>query len=386
MSFEDAPVRTGRDLVCPRCEQPVGSEQRFCGGCGLDLSALKALPVPADRLVREPSMGSFAQAGVGTAAMPSPTAEDLGRLRTRNRLLGSMSLAAAGGILLGAIGDILLLVDLLNAHALTGLSIAQGLSLVSDWIAIAGVSVAAAAFLGSGWARSSRLVLAAALLGGGFVLVAVGQITDSAIYAAHHANGTYIAANAVQAVSWVAVAVGLLLAAAAFARMQSARTAGWTASRDVWLGAASIVLAGGLLLEMVSSILALIAYSDAGATSGYTTGIGIAAGGQAIGVAAAVIAAVAFLNASQGQRRGLASWLGSRDTLLAVAMLTVACAFAIVAIGGMISSAAASANGTSGKGVAADWLDVFEHFALAAGATAASVGFFISKRAKDPAG
>jgi hypothetical protein len=246
---------------------------------------------------------------------------------------------------------------------------------------LAGLSLIAAAFLTNARSRARRLSIGFTLLCAASGLSFAAGLTDTIIAGVHHASGTYTASTGTDAVYSLLLAAAAATAAVAFATRHRKTAADWSSAEHLF-GWAAIAATAAVAVAMISSILALIAYSDAGASSSFTVGFGILAGGQAISIAAGVIAAIAFLNAAHRQQEGDPDWLTTRDGMLAVAVTVLAVAFAMNMVGTILSSAAASSNGFDGKAVAGDWLLMIRNLTFACGLAVASIGLFMSWRAR----
>ena len=239
-----------------------------------------------------------APAAVGALSAEAPVA--LHRSR-RDSLLGAMGLTSGSSFLLYAIGSVLLLVDLLNNHAIAGLSIAQGLDLVFSIVLIDGLSLVGTAFLIRPARRASMLRNGSAIVAGAFITEFISLAITAGVVAAHHAPGTLTASFIVQALGRGLATAFAVVVSIAFGTA-AALPAGGHPRRDMQLGWASIVGAAAALLVMVGAILSVIAPSDLGSAGGDTAGVGIAAGGLAALMGALVITAVALMLSSQHQR------------------------------------------------------------------------------------
>jgi hypothetical protein len=315
-------------------------------------------------------------AGPSASAAPNETSS---HLHTRDRLLGSALLVFAAGSGLLVIANILTLVDALDASALTGLIIADGFVLLGTPIGIAGFAAIAAGFLGGAPTRATRIAVGFWLLASGFGLTFAGGIVTTVVYGAHQAKGTFVAGNAADAVFSLFLTLAAVLSAMAFAR-RPASPGSSAIPRDYRLGRAAVSVTVALLFEMISSILLLVALSDAGATSGFTAGVGLTAAGAGVAIAAGALAAVGLFNSSADQRRAITGWLRKRDGNLATGSAILTLAFLLMLVGSILTASSASANGFDGKTVAADWLTFGQSMAATGAAATACVGFFISRR------
>lgn len=378
------------EVVCPRCGAPMTAPPRYCSECGLELASQYQLPTREEWLARQGTaprpeivgaldLESPTSPSLDTADGARPEAGPTPTRSLRNALLGWAAVALAGGAGLSAIGDVLQLIDSIQSQAVAGLSVAYGLVLLSDLVATGAFAFAAVAFLGRSVDRSARLGIAAGLLGGAFVAALAGDTTNAAVFATHGVTSKLVVGSAFSAAADLGYAAAAVFAVSAFGRAADS-TVSPLARRDGRLGAASLCLAVGLVLGMVSSILILLAFSDAGAPGGYTGGAGVDASGMGIASAAGITAAVAFLVSRSRQTAGRKDWFSRRDGMLGIAFGVLAVGFLLVTIGKFMQAGAVGGTGDNGKVVASYWLDAAGWLPIFAAPLCASVGFFLSQR------
>lgn len=313
----------------------------------------------------------------GPAASPLATT-GLGGRAWRDRSLGISALVFAGSAALFMVGLMLRLIDALQVDALVGYSVATGFQMLSPLVAIPALTVASIAFLVAQSRRAGRLGAASAILVAAFAVGVVGDVIEASVAGTHDAPGKVVAALSLEAAADLGLVVAAALAAVAF----SASAAGGIQAlprRDGLLGWGSVSIAIAFAFTTASTILFLTVYSDLGATSGYTTGVGIAAGGAAATTVAAVLAAVGFFVSRWRQHKGDNGWLTGRDVTLGAGTAIFSVAFLLSAIGVTIVATADPDNGITGKEAASDWLAALGYFTLVLTAASASVGFLFAR-------
>jgi hypothetical protein len=290
---------------------------------------------------------------------------------TRNTWLAVAAAIAVVAGILNVAGQSLYLAEALSLFFYpTALSVSDGVGVLAALLFAGGFAVALAGFLAVPQSpRRKRLAIAAVLLLGAALSSTAAQLIRAVEYGTLNTPDTFTASTVVEAAAWLAFAAAALIAAVGFQP-----SAGESATSR-YLGWAAAGLAGFFVFDLVSTILAAIAYSDAHAPSGITTGLGVVAGGSGVAAAGALVAAAAFLVVADS----------GRDRLLAIAAIVLGLGFLLTSIGTMIYAAADSGAGGDGKAVAADWLSAIFWLGLAFAAVCAGVGFALSRRAAEPA-
>jgi hypothetical protein len=253
-------------IVCPRCGTRVAPGQKFCNSCGLELASQYQLPTHAEWLSRRvhgstpAEVPPYENAAVSRAALrrarPEVTAYGLAlRPEVRGNLLGAAALILSGAAFLAAVGSLLFLIEALQQHELTGLSVAQAFDLGSSLVLTGAFAVASLAFLGSARAQNGRLRTAALIATSGFVAEVVSYTVTAIVDGAHSANSNLVASYSAWSAAEIALGVAAGVVALAFLSPNAGR-----GKRNRRLGEASVSLSVGFVLLMVGSILTLIAY------------------------------------------------------------------------------------------------------------------------------
>jgi hypothetical protein len=298
---------------------------------------------------------------------------DDGRASLRRNLLGAAAATLAGGALLGFVAALVTLIDSFDSERAS-----EVVSEVSGFLAagvfVAALSLAAIAFFGKVPSRSSRLWMAFALAALSLLLNAVSSGVATYLYATtDFVPGTGTAFNVVQATSYLVATAAAWIAAIAYLRSERSGIA----VRDERLGWATGAGAGAFLLAGVARILELIFFSDLGALSPLTAGLGVDAAGQFVAVAAFVVAAVGFF---AGARADSVVGRSRRDALVGIGAAVFAGAYLLVSIGDLIASSSLSKNGFGGATIAAAWLGSVESMAICGAAVCVAIAFMGTRR------
>jgi hypothetical protein len=383
--------RQVESFVCPRCGASADADSRFCRTCGLELASQYHLPTGGEWLSRHGDAASTSKpsslwAATGTnrttrAPTRAPDPTRAAHAGTRGeadppapRLLLGWAAATFGvGALFATVASLLLLVEALQQHALTGVSAAQSVDLVSNAVFAVALAVATTAFVGAPASRARRLGSGALVACLAFVLEVVSNGITTGVDAAHHVDGKIIAATAIQGTSELAAAAAAVVVASTFLHFPPQR-------RDGGLGWANIVLGFAFVVAMVSTILFDIAYSDVGFSGGFTSGLGLSASGQGIAIFAAGSGATVFLMAAHRQAHN-GRGRNQRDRRLAVATGVFAVAFVLITIGQMVAAGSVSTSGVNGEFIASLWLGGAQYLAYTTSAVVASFGLILSRGA-----
>jgi hypothetical protein len=290
--------------------------------------------------------------------------------------VAAITFSASQGLAL--IGSILVLTDILDL-ATRGLIVAQSVDVAGDLVRVVGFAAAVVAFLGRPRNRAGRLQTGLILLAAGYLAWCLGDLVMAVKYAKTSAGGAYVAGHVVLGLSDLVIAIAAATAAHGFATARcTAGEAG--ARRNRWLRWSSVVLALGILLAAISSILFAVAFSQMGAISGFTAGFAIAAVGETIGMGGPLIAAVWFTKSPPRREHSGSEPRGDRVGILSAALAVLAAGLAISALGGIQSAAAGAVNGFDTTTLTAAWLDVSQQIGWAAGVGLASVALLLSLR------
>jgi hypothetical protein len=297
---------------------------------------------------------------------------------SRDSLVGSAALVFAASVLLSMIGNILLLVDVLQNHALALWSVGRGFALLSSVVTIAAFAVVSFAFLASREKRQRRLARGALVLAVAFTATSTADIVFAVVGGSQGFFAkTEVASYAAYALGYLTLALAALIATVAFFKNASG-AGGALSKREGLLGWAGVCLAAAFALLMTSDILDVIYLSGAGATAEYTA----RSGGDAVAIAAALVGVAALFVSRRRQEQAQPGWLAQRESILGVTLAVFAVAFLVTGIGGAVGSAADHANGFDRKEVTADWLSAIHSFGFMIGAACASIGFLRSRRSR----
>jgi hypothetical protein len=367
--------------VCPRCGSAAEPPNRYCGVCGLDLGSQYQLPMRENWLAQRgsrstapvapppaatgglvaPSGGRIEEAA---SALPHP-ATVRARQATRLRLLGGAAAAVTVAFALSWVGTILVFVRNLEEVAPTGWPVSAGFVLAGNLVLIPAFASAAAAFLGEVSDRATRLRRAASIAALGFALLMVGAAIEAGVYANADFATKLVAGDSLSATADLSAAIAATMASVAFRPSRSK-----PATRNWWLGLASIALGGAFLLIMAGSIV-IVSGREIG-----TSALELNASGAGVGLVAAALAAIAFLLARRPQRETGEDCWWKRDGMLGIAQAVLAIAFLLTAI----EDAITAGQSAGGKTIANAWLSFGSDLSLLVGAITASVGFFMVGR------
>jgi hypothetical protein len=301
-----------------------------------------------------------------------------GARRLRYTLLGWAAAGLAAGGVLSLSGDLVSLISNLtnDLDEPNGAIASDGVGLVASSGTLAAFIVAAAAFFGSSARRRERLATAFLVLGAAFGVGFVASVIEAVTDISEDTFGRVVAYDVTSAVGAALLVAAAFMVAAGF-RLSGARE---VEGRNLRLGWGAALVGGSFALSVAGGITILTLYSDLGATSGLTAGLGIDAGGSLAAVVASALAAVGLFGAALASGQTDA-WLARRELWLGIAAGVLIGALLTSSVGSMIAAAAGPDNGFGGADVANAWLTASGLFLTAAAAGCACAAFFNTRRA-----
>lgn len=304
---------------------------------------------------------------------------------SRDVLLGSAAAALASGAIFGSVARLLQFIDSFDGER-TGSIVGSGFQMLAFFGFVPVFALAAVALFGSPHARSRRFCLAFGLAAISLLLGAIGRSLISFVYATtDFLPGTLLASEIVATGAWLSGCLGAWVAAIAFLRSPSSGLS----VRDERLGWAAGFGSAFFLLGAAALTLEVIFFSDLGATSQLTAGLGVVAVGNFIATAALMVVAVAFLTASFRDSDLGDGWRARRETLLGAAAVVFGAAYLLVMIGSFLDASAFSENGLSGTATASAWLSAAESIFVFGATVCAGLAFLLTRSGRsvfgDPA-
>jgi|GEM_PF-6805845 len=269
----------------------------------------------------------------------------------RNRLFGSAALVFGCAFALRAVESSFGLADILGAPHITGVVIAECLTILQFLVLCLASFFAAQAFLSPPPGNRQRgLRDAAALVAAayGFGLLSAG-FTAGASFSEPYSHAYRIAA-VLNGVFLVALATAAVLAAVGFSQRERVR-------RDYLLGWTGIAFMAANLVALMVGVFQSEGYTGQHGLGALTFGLNLETTALVAAAIAGAIAAFAFFDAVQA--RGSASDSVARRDLLLTAAVGAYAFFAVILFAGeAIVAIADSGLGYSGAGVTSSWVAV----------------------------
>lgn len=270
-------------------------------------------------------------------------------MEDRNRLLGWAALAFGGTFVLHTVEHAFQLSDVLNTPHLTGLVVAECLTILQFLVVILAAFFAAQAFFwpsdsgnGHRGLRDAAALLAAAY---GFGLLSAAFMVGVDFSEPH--SHAYRIAGVLDGVFVAALTIAALLTAIGFSQRDRAR-------RDYLLGWTGIAFMAANLVALTAGVLRSAGYTYQHGLGTLTAGLNLETAGLVAAAVAGAIAAFAFFDAARAGGSAKDS-VARRDLLLAAAAGAYAF-FAVVLFAGEAIVAIANAGlGYSGADAAPTW-------------------------------